>query len=205
MKNETQPEESTELPAITDSTVAVKDTSMHDSTSAVAQVEKTDVPAPAPPAAKDQSIMPRDKDGKLLENFKQDEGRYSEDGGTFTLPVMSYAPNEFGLYNMVGNVAEWVLDAYSPSAFAFVSDVNPVLLYDADSTESDAMKRKVVRGGSFMSNATALSPFTRDYDLQDKAHCYIGFRCILPAPEILNKAVATRRKNTGSYKKETGK
>ncbi len=192
--------ESTELPAISDSVAATHDSTMHDSTSV--QMAQVDKPAEAP-VDKEYSGIDRDKDGKLLENFKQDEGRYNEDGGTFTLPVMSYSPNEFGIYNMVGNVAEWVLDAYSPSAFAFISDVNPVLLYDADSTEAEAMKRKVVRGGSFMSNARALSPYTRDEELQDKSHCYIGFRCILPAPEILNKAVATRRKNTGSYKKQS--
>lgn len=102
---------------------------------------------------------------------------------------------------MVGNVAEWVLDAYSPSTFAFVSDVNPVLLYDADSTDADAMKRKVVRGGSFMSNAKALGPFSRDFELQDKAHCYIGFRCVMSAPDILNRSVATRRRTTVTEKK----
>jgi len=62
------------------------------------------------------------------------------------------------------------------------------------------MKRKVVRGGSFVSNAKALSPFTRDYELQDNVHCYIGFRCVMSAPEILSKKVATRRKETGSTK-----
>ena len=118
---------------------------------------------------------------------------------------MSYSPNEFGIYNMIGNVAEWTLDAYSPSAFAFSSDVNPVLLYDADTTEADAMKRKVVRGGSFMSNARALSPYTRDNEIQNNSHSYIGFRCVLPAPEILNKSVATRRKNTGSVKNQAKK
>ena len=152
----------------------------------------------AAPTKPDKDATPVDKDanGNLLVNFKQDEGDYTEDGANFTLPVMSYAPNEFGVYNMVGNVAEWVLDAYSPSTFAFVSDVNPVLLYDADSTDADAMKRKVVRGGSFVSNAKALSPFTRDYELQNVTHCYIGFRCVMSAPEILNKAVSTRRKET---------
>ncbi len=144
------------------------------------------------------AIVDRDRDGNLLVNFKQEEGDYAQDGSNFTLPVMSYAPNEFGVYNMVGNVSEWVLDAYSPSAFAFVSDVNPVLLYDADSTDADPMKRKVVRGGSFVSNAKALSPFTRDFELQDHVHCYIGFRCVMAAPEILTKKVATRRKLTGS-------
>lgn len=149
---------------------------------------------------KDAIPLDRDRDGNLLVNFKQEEGDYTEDGSNFTLPVMSYAPNEFGVYNMIGNVAEWVLDAYSPSAFAFVSDINPVLLYDADSTEADPMKRKVVRGGSFVSNAKALSPFTRDFELQDQVHCYIGFRCVMSAPEILTKYVATRRVQTGSKK-----
>jgi formylglycine-generating enzyme required for sulfatase activity len=152
---------------------------------------------------KDATPVDRDKNGNLLVNFKQEEGDYTEDGANFTLPVMSYAPNEFGVYNMVGNVAEWVLDAYSPSTFAFVSDVNPVLLYDADSTDADAMKRKVVRGGSFVSNAKALSPFTRDFELQNIAHCYIGFRCVMSAPDILNKSVATRRKETSAQKPST--
>ena len=199
MKSGEQNVESNELPPISDSTAIVRDTTIHDSTAVVTAPEVDKQPL-SPEDKEFSAAVGRDKDGKFLENFKQEEGKYSDDGGTFTLPVMSYAPNEFGIYNMVGNVAEWVLDAYSPSAFAFISDVNPVLLYDADSTEAEAMKRKVVRGGSFMSNARALSPFTRDEELQDKAHCYIGFRCVLPAPEILNKAVATRRKNTGSKK-----
>lgn len=162
-------------------------------------VEEVAVVAPAKPD-KDATPVDKDRNGSLLVNFKQEEGDYTEDGANFTLPVMSYSPNEFGVYNMIGNVAEWVLDAYSPSAFAFVSDVNPVLLYDADPKDGDAMKRKVVRGGSFVSNAKALSPFTRDYELQDNVHCYIGFRCVMSAPEILSKKVATRRRETGSTK-----
>lgn len=158
--------------------------------------------APAPKADKN-SMVDRDRSGSLLVNFKQEEGDYTEDGANFTLPVMSYAPNEYGVYNMVGNVAEWVLDAYSPSAFAFVSDINPVLMYDADMKDAEAMKRKVIRGGSFVSNAKALSPFTRDYQLQDEVHCYVGFRCVMSAPEILNKKVATRRKETSYTKPAT--
>jgi len=141
----------------------------------------------------DSSPVHFDPNG-MLSNFKQDEGDYWEDGSALSLPVMSYAPNEFGLYNMEGNVAEWVLDAYSPSTFSFVSDLNPVLLYDADSTDADAMKRKVVRGGSFVSNAKSLNPYYRDMELQNIGHCFIGFRCIMQAPEILRKNVSTRNK-----------
>lgn len=147
----------------------------------------------------DSVHVARDKNG-ILANFKQQEGDYSEDGAAFTVPVMSYAPNDYGVYNMVGNVSEWVIDAYSPSTFAFVSDVNPVLLYDADSTEAEPMKRKVVRGGSFVSNGKALSPYARDYEQQDVSHSYIGFRCTMQAPNILDKKIATRRKTTTGKK-----
>lgn len=147
-----------------------------------------------PQVADEMNTVPSDKRG-LGANFKQDEGDLTSDGSAFTVPVMSYAPNSFGIYNMIGNVAEWTKDAYSPSAFAFVSDVNPVLLYDADSTDSDPMKRKVVRGGSFNSPAKELSPYYRAYEMQQTAHSYIGFRCVMAAPEILGKAVATRKKS----------
>jgi len=148
----------------------------------------------------DKTSVPSDRKG-LTANFKQDEGDYTGDGSPFTVPVMSYAPNDFGIYNMVGNVAEWCMDAYSPSTFAFVSDVNPVLLYDADSSDSDPMKRKVVRGGSFLSNAKALSPYSREFEMQNIAHCSIGFRCVMAAPEILTNATATRKKSASKKSK----
>ncbi len=138
----------------------------------------------------------------MLANFKQDEGEYNDDGGSLTLPVMAYAPNDFGLYNMEGNVSEWMMDAYSPSAFYFVSDLNPVLLYDADTTDSDAMRRKVVRGGSFMSNAKSLGPYFRDLELQNVSHCYLGFRCVIQAPEIMYKNVSTRNRSARGKKPE---
>jgi len=152
----------------------------------------------------DSAQVPRDKKDRLIANFKQGEGDYTEDGSSYTVPVTSYSPNAFGLYNMEGNVAEWVLDAYNESAWAFVHDQNPVLLYDADSSESNFMKSKVVRGGSWKDNARYLSPYIRDYESQDIPHSYIGFRCVMPAPEILGRRVETRRvhyKNKRSSKK----
>jgi len=150
----------------------------------------------------DSTPIHKDRYG-MLANFKQGEGDYNEDGGSLTLPVMAYAPNDFGLYNMEGNVSEWIMDAYSPSAFYFVSDLNPVLLYDADSTDSDAMRRKVVRGGSFMSNAASLDPYYRDLELQNVSHCYLGFRCVVQAPEILYKNVSTRSKSPHGKKTDS--
>ena len=129
----------------------------------------------------------------LAVNFKQQEGDYRKDGGTFTMHVKSYAPNSVGLYNMMGNVSEWTLDAFSPSYKELVHDLNPVLLYDAADTESEAMRRKVIRGGSWKDNATLLTPSTRNYEIQNVAHSYIGFRCVMPAPDVVIEQTKTRK------------
>lgn len=58
--------------------------------------------------------------GDQLANFKQGKGDYggiagwSDDGADITNQVKSYEPNDFGLYDMAGNVAEWVADVYRP-------------------------------------------------------------------------------------------
>ncbi|MCL4640729.1 MULTISPECIES: T9SS ring complex lipoprotein PorK/GldK [Olivibacter] len=130
---------------------------------------------------------------KLAVNFKQGEGTYSRDGSTFTVPVKAYTPNAFGVYNMAGNVSEWTLDAFSPSAVEFVNDLNPVLLYDADDNASYALKRKVVRGGSWKDNGGMLDSDTRNYEQQDEAHSYIGFRCVMSAFEMTTPQVKTRK------------
>ncbi|MBV2227355.1 MULTISPECIES: SUMF1/EgtB/PvdO family nonheme iron enzyme [Sphingobacterium] len=130
---------------------------------------------------------------KLAVNYKQGEGTYSRDGATFTLPVKSYTPNKFGVYNMAGNVSEWTLDAYSPSAVAFVNDLNPVLLYDADEQDADALKRKVVRGGSWKDNGEQLNSETRNYSVDYEPHSYIGFRCVMSAFELPTVQSKTRK------------
>jgi len=133
------------------------------------------------------------KEAALGVNFKQQEGDYRKDGGTYTMHVKSYAPNSLGLYNMMGNVAEWTLDAFSPSYRELVHDLNPVLLYDAADTESEAMRRKVVRGGSWKDNADLLTPSTRAYEIQNVGHSYIGFRCVMQAPDVVLEQTKTRK------------
>ncbi len=68
--------------------------------------------------------------GDQLANFKQGDGDYggiagwSDDGADITAQVKSYEPNDFGLYDMAGNVAEWVADIYRPIVDDEFNDFN---------------------------------------------------------------------------------
>lgn len=91
----------------------------------------------------------RNREGCFLANFKPLRGNYADDGGITTLRVGSYEPNEWGLYDMAGNVAEWCINAYDESAYMFSHDLNPDYKYNARPDDPPSMKRKVIRGGSW--------------------------------------------------------
>lgn len=70
--------------------------------------------------------------GFMLANFKRGRGDYAgiagklNDGALITEYIYAYPPNDYGLYNMAGNVSEWVEDVYRANAFADVNDLNPI-------------------------------------------------------------------------------
>ena len=121
----------------------------------------------------------RNEKGCLLANFKPGRGNYPEDGGMYTVDAYKYFPNDYGLYNMSGNVAEWTETAYDEGAYNFVHDLSPDLKYDAKDDDPAAWKRKVIRGGSWKDVAYYLQTGTRHWEYQDTSKSYIGFRCAL--------------------------
>lgn len=98
---------------------------------------------------------PRSKQyGQFADNFKRAHGDYMgmaghpNDGYAIPAPIGSFAPNDFGLYNMAGNVAEWVQDIYRPLSFEDVDDYSPFRgnvfqVVDVDPSTGQPMKDPV--------------------------------------------------------------
>ncbi len=109
--------------------------------------------------------------GCFMANFKPLRGDYAADQALYTVEAKSYEPNDYNLYNMAGNVSEWVNSSYDAAAYEYMSSMNPTVNNEDD-------MRKVVRGGSWKDVAYFLQVSTRDYEYSDTARSYIGFRTV---------------------------
>ena len=107
----------------------------------------------------------------FLANFKPLRGDYAVDQAVYTVEAKSYLPNDFNLYNMSGNVAEWTNSSYNAEAYDYVATLNPNMSFDDEN-------RKVVRGGSWKDVAYFLRVSSRDYEYSDTSRSYIGFRTV---------------------------
>ena len=135
--------------------------------------------------------------GKFQANFKRGRGDYAgiagalNDAGFVTTSIYEYAPNDFGLYNMAGNVNEWVFDIYRPLNFQDMEDLNPIRKSDFLDEEEDydyenfnsmvSNSSRVYKGGSWADGAMWLSPGTRRFLEQASSAATIGFRCATTA------------------------
>ena len=106
-----------------------------------------------------------------MANFKPMRGDYAVDQALYTVEANAYDPNGYNLYNMSGNVSEWIDSSYEPEAYEFSSTMNP----NVNDIENQI---KVVRGGSWKDVKYFLQVSTRDYENANKPRSYIGFRTV---------------------------
>ena len=109
--------------------------------------------------------------GCFLANFKPNRGDYAADGALYTVEAKSYDPNDYNLYNMSGNVAEWTNSSYDAASDEYVSTMNP-------NVPDAKNERKVIRGGSWKDVSYYLQVSTRNFEYADSARSFIGFRTV---------------------------
>ena len=142
----------------------------------------------------------KNKRGMFMANFKNGSGDYmgmvgyANDGAGFPSKINSFLQNPLGLYNLSGNVNEWVADIYRPMNSIDMDDFNPyrgnnVLDGDDENTSSYetgtntmiSNKSRVYKGGSWKDRPYWLNPGTRRFLDQDKSSSTVGFRCAVSA------------------------
>lgn len=96
------------------------------------------------------------------------------DGYAQTAPVGSYPPNPYGLYDMLGNVWEWVSDFWDARYYEVSPEVNPL--------GPDAGFYRVVRGGSWVNISSNIRNTNRYYRNPDYFYWGTGFRCAMDLP-----------------------
>jgi len=122
--------------------------------------------------------VPRTEKGCYYGNFKPGDGDYSQDGYIITSPTGAYSANDFGLYDMAGNVAEWTSSAWSEAGIQQTSDLNPDYQYNAAKEDPYKMKRKVIRGGSWKDAQHYIRSDVRTWEYQNEQRSFVGFRCV---------------------------
>ena len=142
----------------------------------------------------------KDNRGMFMANFKNGSGDYmgmvgyANDGAGFPSKINSFLQNPLGLYNLSGNVNEWVADIYRPMNSIDMDDFNPYRgnsVLDGDDANTSSYetgtntlisnKSRVYKGGSWKDRPYWLNPGTRRYLEQDKTSSTIGFRCAISA------------------------
>lgn len=146
------------------------------------------------------------KSGKTF-NFEVEPGAAPEDGFEVSAPVGSFKPNDWGIYDMSGNVGEWCYDYYAPNTYiilqnapdrkdpcntrAVVVKYEQLMNFDAQSVVRE-IPCKVIRGGNWGCSPEKLRSAARLFMPQNEKNNGVGFRPVL-APIIKNSIGNTIR------------
>ncbi|QGY46753.1 SUMF1/EgtB/PvdO family nonheme iron enzyme [Maribellus comscasis] len=110
------------------------------------------------------------------------------DGFENLAPVKQYQPNDFGLYDMAGNVWEWCHDLYHHEYYKTFDAGKVADNPDGPKTSYDPMepnaRKRVIRGGSFLCNDSYCSGYraaARMKSTEDSGMSHLGFRCVVSA------------------------
>ncbi|MCA8986815.1 MAG: formylglycine-generating enzyme family protein [Planctomycetaceae bacterium] len=132
-------------------------------------------------------------DGKYQCNYWQGDfpvDRQNLDGYLDSSPVKSFPPNPFGLYDMSGNVWEWVHDYYHRDYYTFSPKFNPQgpdKWFDPDEPH---VEKRVTRGGSFMCNTNNCTGYRNAARMRSdvtSACFHTGFRCAIDTKMMASK------------------
>lgn len=105
----------------------------------------------------------------------------ADDGYAFTAPVGSYPENDYGLFDMAGNVLEWCLDRYNPDFYTISQEDNPFsgtnTVHEISKNFESVQSNRVLRGGSWIVTANNVRNSTRFFLPPESKSNTVGFRC----------------------------
>ncbi len=107
-------------------------------------------------------------------------GNYAGNEQDGTVPVASYEPNGYGLYDMMGNVCEWVIDRYSATYYGESEELCPA--------GPEHGRFRVIRGGGWKSGPGCVSVDHRNALPANWVDFNVGFRCVRDLPEDLSRS-----------------